>query len=189
MEGVMKKTFLVIFVLFGFTCFAAPKSQPFTDASLNGAYSFQVTGVHLDTWGLTQTCFDAQGFPHSTSIGGQVVDTTAAVGTAVFDGSGHVRGTITTYGQFDFEASNATVVLSCTGATDKGHAVYKTSSIAEFTGTYTIQPDSTGAMTLTFGDGFILRLVGEDKGVSSKALITLVNPDNSVGATGLAVLQ
>jgi len=185
----MKKIFFVIFVLFVFIGIAVPKSHPSTDASLNGAYSFQVTGVHLDTWGLTQTCFDAQGFPHSTSIGGQVVDTTAAVGSAVFDGSGHVSGTITTYGQFDFEASNATVVLSCTGATDSGHAAYKSPSTAEFTGTYSIQPDGTGTMTLSFGDGFILRLAGEDKGVSSKVLITQVNPDNSVGATGLAVLQ
>ncbi|HET7442253.1 MAG TPA: hypothetical protein VFJ47_13195 [Terriglobales bacterium] len=185
----MKNTFLILFVLFGFTSFATPKSTPFTDASLNGTYSFQVSGVHLDSWGLTQTCYDAQGFPHSTSIGGQVVDTTASVGTAVFDGSGHVSGTITTYGQFDFEASNATVVLSCAGATDNGHPVYKTSSAAEFTGTYTIQPDGTGAMTLSFGDGFILRLAGEDKGISSKALIMLINPDHSVGATGVAVLQ
>ncbi len=185
----MKKALFAIFVLFAFTCFAAPKSQPSSDASLNGTYSFQVTGVHLDSWGLTQTCFDTQGFPHSTPVGGQVVDTTAAVGTAVFDGSGHVNGTITTYGQFDYEASNATVVLNCAGATDSGHAVYKAPSTAEFTGTYTIQPDGTGAMTLSFGDGFILRLAGEDKSISSKVLITLVNPDNSVNATGLAVLQ
>ena len=185
----MKKTFLIIFALFGFTCFAAPKSSLFTDANLNGTYSFQVSGVHLDTWGLTQTCFDAQGFPHSTSIGGQVVDTTASVGTAVFDGNGHVSGTITTYGQFDFEASNATVVLSCTGATDNGHPVCKASSTAEFTGTYTIQPDGTGTMTLSFGDGFILKLAAEDKGISSNALITLVNADRSVGASGIAILQ
>ena len=185
----MKKALIAIFVLFAFTCFAAPKSHPSTDASLNGDYSFQVTGVHLDSWGLTQTCYDAQGFPHSTPVGGQVVDTTAAIGTVAFDGSGHVSGTITTYGQFDYEASNATVVLSCTGPTDNGHAVYKTPSTAEFTGTYTIQPDGTGAMTLSFGESFILRLAGEDKGIFSKVLITRVNADNSVGATGLAVLQ
>ena len=100
-----------------------------------------------------------------------------------------MNGTITTYGQFDYEASNATVVLSCTGPTDNGHAVYKTPSTAEFTGTYTIQPDGTGAMTLSFGESFILRLAGEDKGIFSKVLITRVNADNSVGATGLAVLQ
>jgi len=185
----MKKARLAIFVLLAFTCFAASKSQPSTDGSLNGTYSFQVSGVHLDSWGLTQTCFDAQGFPHSTPVGGQVVDTTASAGTAVFDGSGHVKGTITTYGQFDYEASNATVVLNCTGATDNGHAVYKAPSTAEFTGTYTIQSDGTGAMTLSFGDGFILRLAGEDKSISSKVLITLVNSDNSVNATGLAILQ
>ena len=185
----MRKVFFTICVLFAFICVAAPKSKPATNASLNGTYSFQVTGVHQDSWGFTQTCSDSQGFPHSTFVGGQTVDTNSSVGTATFDGSGKVTGTITSYGQFDQSASNATVVLSCTEPTDNGHAVYKAPSTVEFSGTYIVQPDGTGTMTLSSGDGFVLKLAGQDKGINSTVLMTVLNFDNSVAATGLAVLE
>jgi len=157
---------------------------------LNGAFTFQVFGPHENSWGASLIC---GGQP--TFMGGSDTRDNGGSGTATFNGAGSVSGSITFYGQFNQAASDATV--SCAS---NGNAVYFAPSTSTITGTYSILPDGTGAMTVTASppapgggnnsNGFILRLAGACAGgLDNTVFLIILKPNNSVEASGIARFQ
>jgi len=188
----MKKILLAICTLLAFT--SASFAAPMSIASLKGPYSFQVASSHENYWNVNFTCFDNNNNPYTVNFGGTDVSTDATVGMITFDGKGHATGTFTQYGKFNQAASQATVVPGCNGSGNNGNPVYDAPTTSTFTGTYTIQPNGTGALSLVIagGDspGLILQLAGTGA-IRNTVLLTAIDTsrNNRVDVTGIAVLQ
>jgi hypothetical protein len=191
----MKKVLLVICILL--VTVSASFAAPIGNASLKGTYSFQMNNPQFDGWWASINCPQQNGGTYTVNAGGNDVSSNAIVGTMTFDGKGNVKGMYAEYGDFDQAASNATVVPSCTGASNNGYAVYDPATSGTFTGTYSIQPTGLGAMILNPTGGgsnppnIILQLAGT-AAVRTTILLTEYNESNQpykVKAFGTAVLQ
>jgi hypothetical protein len=157
-----------------------------SNASLNGAYNFTFTGPHDDSWGQTLNCGGNLQF-----WGGSETRDQTVLGTANFDGAGNVSGTFTQYGKFDQTSSNNTV--SCG---NNGSAVYFSPCSGTFTGTYSLQSNGSGTMTLTPTGGCpgsggnpnssIIQLAGAcSSGLSNTLYMINFRTDNSVESSGI----
>ena len=165
---------------------AAPTTS---NASLNGAYTFQLASPHQNSWGAQLVCNGQPMF-----VGGSDTRSDAVAGTVTFNGSGSATGTFTMYGRFNQAASNATV--SCN---NNGNPVYDAPSSGTISGEYSVQSNGTGAMAITItptppggspSAGFILRLAGAcASGVSNTVFMVSLRTDNSVETTGIARFQ
>jgi|SRR3984893_901281 hypothetical protein len=190
MEAPMKKMlFVICTLLISVSAFAT-----LGNSSLKGKYSFQLGGAHLNGWNASITCYDPQGHPYTVTAGGSNVSKESILGVMTFDGKGNLNGTYTQYGHFDQNASNATVVPSCTpGGSNNGYAVYDPGAPGTFTGTYSIQPTGLGAMALTISGGdtpsFVLELAGTAT-IRNTVFMTQYDPTTyKVDVFGSAVLQ
>ncbi len=171
---------LFVFVL---TSFASTPSN----ASLNGTYSFELSGAHMNSWGQNLNCGGTNVF-----MGGTDVRDEAVTGTMTFDGQGNVTGSFTQYGKFDSASSNATV--SCTSG---GNAVYFPPTPGTLTGTYSIQSTGDGTMNLTVSGGggggnpaFQMKLAGNcASGIANTVLFVDVKTNNAVDNTGIIRFQ
>ncbi|MFZ1130032.1 MAG: hypothetical protein WBV31_14600 [Terriglobales bacterium] len=164
------------------------------NSSLKGTYSFQLGGPHMDWWSASITCYDPHGNPYTVSGGGSDVSSESIVGTITFDGKGNLTGAYTKYGSFDQAASNATILLSCSpGVGNSGYAVYDPPSTGTFKGTYSVQSNGTGALTLALSSGesvgFVLELGGTAAVRTSVFLTEFDSTTNKVDVSGSAVLQ
>lgn len=188
----MKKTLLAICTMLALA--SASFATPISNASLKGPYSFQLASPHQGSWNVNFTCYDNSNNPYTVNFGGTSISTDSAVGLMTFDGKGHVTGTFTEYGKFDQAASTATVVTGCNGAGSNGYAVYDPPTMGTFTGTYSLQANGTGAMTIAIsgGDtsGMILQ-IGGTAAIRTTVLMTGIDSstNNKVDVSGIAVLQ
>ena len=162
-----------------------PSSTP-SNASLSGAYNFTFSGPHSVFWGQTLVCGGQPQF-----WGGSETRDDSVMGTATFDGAGNVSGTYTQYGKEDQTSSNATV--SCG---NNGNAVYFAPCSGTFTGTYSVQSNGSGTLTLSPSGGCpgsggsplqaIIQLAGAcSSGLNNTLYLVSFRPDNSVENTGI----
>ena len=174
-----------VLLLFVLTAYATTPTT--SNASLKGAYLFQISGGHEHSFGATIICGGVPTFVGSSDSRPEVV-----AGTITFNGTGGGTGTFTEYGHFNQAASDASV--SCTGS----NAVYDPPASGTLTATYSVQSNATGAMTLAITGGigggapggFILRLAGACAGgISNTVFLIELKPDNSVENSGVARFQ
>jgi hypothetical protein len=158
-----------------------------SNASLNGGYNFNFAGPHDNGWGQSLNCGSGTQFYGGSETRDQVV-----LGTGTFDGAGNVTGTFTQYGKLDQTSSNATV--SC--ANTNGNAVYFAPCSGTFTGSYSVQSNGSGTLTLTAstspcGTGgsplsAIIQLAGAcSSGLNNTFYLVAFRPDNSVESSGI----
>jgi hypothetical protein len=149
----MRHFALVISVLLlSVTAFA----QTYSNASLNGNYTFQSPQPEYDTWSKTATC-KYNGQKYTATGGGQTVSTQLITGVLTFDGVGDVTGTFTQSGTFDQTLSDETVTITfnaqCKATINNGSAVFDPPSSGSGTGTYSVQSNGSGTITLTTTNG------------------------------------
>ncbi|MGA3195942.1 MAG: hypothetical protein ABSD39_13155 [Terriglobales bacterium] len=174
-------------------CFGAST----TDASLKGVYTIQLSSAHFNSWSASLACPDNQ----TVTFGGNNVNNQSVQGVMTLDGKGNITaGSYTQYGQFDQALSNATVQPSCTpGQGSNGYAVYDPPTTGTLTGTYTVEANGAGTMTLDPSTnngpvpGFYIQLSGT---AAVKTTIFMVEVDgksddqpNREEISGMAVLQ
>jgi hypothetical protein len=196
----MRKGLLAICTLLALVSasFAAAPSN----ASLNGKYTFQLSRYHNIHWTSTA---DPCGLGFFATGGGSDVADEIVYGVFSFDGKGNVSETFTQNHVFDASASSATVQFACVGGgasvvTTNGYPVFSGAGCSDFpitgcsaSGTYAVQSDGTGAMTLTFtgtlsGVGLLFEVSGSN-GKGIRNTILLHSNDKSDNPVGMAVLQ
>ena len=165
-----------------------------SNASLKGTYAFNYQNAETNAWYAVVSCANFKGSLQA----GAVTHTPVQDGTIIPDGKGKVTLSGTQYGHFDQALSNATVVWSCVNGnpviTNFGSAVYDAPVAFTGTGTYSIQSNYTGAMTITSNgmtSGFVLRLAATNAATAfaSQVLFHGLNSDNSSEGSGIGVKQ
>jgi hypothetical protein len=168
-------------------------AQNYSNANLNGAYSFQFGDPQAYEWTKTFTCPTNSEITYT--VNGSAAGLNVGSGTMTFDGNGNLSVTFTSTGNENQPASaNTTSVAwnsSCqVTSTNNGHVVYEAPSTKTQAGTYSIQTNGTGTMSETgSSQSQTVLLAATTNGVSKTVLIS--NPQingKSIG-TGLAVLQ
>lgn len=183
----MKRLTIAICILLFFGLTSSATTPTTSNASLKGTYIFLIHNTKVDTWGQSLNCGGNFVF-----MGGSRASSEVDIGTATLDGAGGLTGTFTDYGNFDSASSNATV--SCSSG---GNAVYFAPQTGTVTGTYSVQSNGTGTITMSVsnGDTFSAQilLVGNcaSTGVNDAFLLTGLNPNhpNAVDGSGSARLQ
>jgi hypothetical protein len=191
LQNTMKTTSLACLILLSSFAFGATPSN----ASLKGTYAFNYQNAETNTRYAVVSCVNFKGLLPA----GSVTHTPVQDGTIVFDGKGKATFTGTQYGHFNQALSNATVVWGCDAngnpvITNFGSAVYDAPVAFAGTGTYSIQTNYTGAMTITSGgvaSGFVLRLAATNAttAFASQVLFHGLNTDNSSEGSGTGVKQ
>ena len=191
----MRKLILAVPFLLALSAFAQ-KTPSFSNVSVNGTYSFQFnspidTEVHASIG-----CVDASNNPFT-------FDTEASFGTrvnvfegvATFDGAGHATFTLTSYGAFDLNATQAALqaAMSCPGNVGQVNGVFLPPSAVTGTGTYSVGSDGTGTMSLSLGNAgspvLDVRLSGTKGQVASVVTMRHSKPNNAIDGTGFLFLQ
>jgi hypothetical protein len=165
----------------------------YSDANLNGSYSVQFASPQTYTWSKTFAC-PSNSSVHYTVSGSQT-GMQVGYGVVTFDGKGNLSITSTVIGMENPTASANTTSVTWNSscqivAVNNGHVVYNSAITGTSTGTYSIQSNGTGTMTVTGSpQAQSLLLAATSAGISTTVLITnpLVN-GNSIG-TGIAVRQ
>jgi hypothetical protein len=173
-------------------------AQTYSNASLNGNYSFQSPQPEFDTWSKTASCM-YNGQKYTATGGGQTVSTQIISGVLTFDGIGSVTATFTQSGTFDQTLSDETVIITfnrqCKATVNNGAAVFDPPSAGSGTGTYSVQSNGSGTITLTVQDGTAtldIELAGTTAGnISNTFLLYSLgqNTPNKIDGTGVAVRQ
>jgi hypothetical protein len=185
----VKQVLLIIAILTTSSALA----QTYSNANLNGAYSFQFGGAQSYNWSKTFTCpsNSTVSFTVNTSIAGMDV----AFGVATFDGNGNVSFTITTIGRENQAASANTTGVTWNSAcqvvsVNNGHIIYQAATTKTQTGTYSISSNGTGTMSETgSSQSQTLQLAATSGGVSATALFTNPQVNGQTFGTGIAVHQ
>lgn len=173
----------------------AASAQTYSNANLNGTYSFQFGSPEYQSWSKVFTC------PTNSSItyldSGGTATSNVSTGTIAFDGNGNGSLTITNIGTINLTATINTMSVTWNSAcqvtaANGGHIVYQAASTKTLTGTYSVKSNGTGSIKQTNSTGqyitFILAATNSS-GISTQLLLTnsLTN-GNNIG-TGLAVHQ
>lgn len=172
-------------------------AQTYSNANLNGSYSWQFANPSSDGWSKTVAC------PTNSSItatgGGSQTLMSGLQGVIIFDGNGNVSSlSVTQFGKINQTASNNTVKItfnsSCQATINNGQIIYEPQTMVTGTGTYSVQSNGTGTMALTPSTGkpgsFVFQLAGTDgAGLSSTALLSSAMVNGKSIGTGIAVHQ
>jgi hypothetical protein len=185
----MKGTLLALSILvLTATAFAVTPSN----ASLKGIYAVNYIGARYNSWYAQVSCRNYTGPLYAGSTTSNEVEDV----TITFDGKGSVTFSGYQYGKFDQALSNATPTWACDNngnpyLTNNGHAVYDAPSVQSGTGTYSIQPDYTGAINLSgSNDTLILRIAGTNtKGFATNFMLHGLKSDNTSDGDGFGVKQ
>lgn len=180
-----------------FSAFAQKPAPTFSNGSLNGTYSFQFnspidTEVHASI-----NCTDFFGNPFQfdaeASFGTRV---NVFEGVAIFDGAGNATLTLTSYGAFDLNATQAELqaVTACPGLVGPVNGVFLPPQPVTGTGTYSIASDGTGTLSLSLsgdvGNPVLnVRLSAAKGQTASIVMMRHSKPDNSIDGTGFSILQ
>lgn len=169
----------------------------FSDASLLGAYSLQLTTPETVTWAKTFSC------PSNSSItftvyGGKTTEHLTRA-TVTFHGNGSWSASFTEIGQVDVTASANTASVTwgsgCSVVNEnRGNVVYKAPSTGTATGTYTVVASGTGTMSGTTSTGgtvgLNLTLAGTNaSGVATTVLLSEPQVNGHEIGDGIAVHQ
>ena len=188
----MKYRVWIVFCLF--TAVAA-SAQTYSNANLNGTYSFQFGSPVNQSWSKTFTCPTNSAITYFLS--GGITTTNVSYGTLTFDGNGNGSLATTFIGDINLTATLKTMSVTWNSAckvtaSNPGHIVYAAATKPAFTGTYTVASNGTGSIKQTGSTGQYLTFVlaaTNASGISTELLLTnsLTNGQN-IG-TGLAVHQ
>jgi hypothetical protein len=190
----MKHTALIIAILAVST---GAFAQTYSNANLNGSYLFQYVTPKTSNWSKTFTC--PSNSTVTFTVSGSTTYAQVATGVVALDGGGAVTSfSLTLIGKINQTASNNTVKVTFNSScqvvsSNSGEIVYEAAAALTGTGTYSVQADGAGTLTLTPTTGSALnavfQLAGTNGGLSSTAIFsgTLVNGKN-IG-TGIAVHQ
>lgn len=189
MENFVKSIGLIIAGLL----MSASAFAQYSNANLNGTYSFHFGSPQTYNWSKTFTCptnslitFTA----NSSETGQQVVS-----GSATFDGNGNVSLAFTSIGNENPSASANTMSVTWNSScqvvnVNNGHVVYQTASTKSQTGTYSIQSNGTGTMSeVGSSQSQTLLLAATSGGLSTTVLITNPQVNGKIMGTGIAVHQ
>jgi hypothetical protein len=172
---------------------AASVAQNYSNASVTGNYSIQITNPSAVTWSKLWTCTVENKKAWYTVTGGTTVQN-LSYGVASFDGAGNVTSTITLVGEVNAAASGNTTSVqwdsNCNVVSTKpGYAVYYAPANKTYTGTYSVQSTGSGSMNIG-GQSFNLVLAGANvSGTSTTLLINSQQQNAAVILSGIAVLQ
>jgi hypothetical protein len=189
-RGLMKQLVLITSLLLCTPIWA----QTYSNASLHGKYSFQLSHPSNANWSKTVPC------PTNASItatgGSFLITTVVGSGVMTFNGAGSFSATFTEIGHINQSASNNTVKITFNSScqvvsVNNGSIVYQSATAQTGTGTYAVQSNGTGAITLVGSSkGLILRLAGSNSaGLSSTALLNSPATGPDPIQTGIAVHQ
>ncbi len=168
-----------------------------TNASLSGSYAFHMATPKLAYWSNSKSC-KVNGNTSTYWASNTATYTELIFGVATFDGKGHVTLAFTQDGQINQDASDASIVITCTakGPTNTGGSiVYEPAQTGTATGTYAVQSTGSGSMTISIvgqSDSsatmdFELAGFGSN-GVASTALMHFWEGDNDKRlGTGIAM--
>src|SRR5579863_8068638 len=170
----------------------------YSNANLNGTYSFQFANPSNDSWSKTVPC------PTNSSItatgGGSTTPMSGVYGVITFDGNRNVTAvSVTQFGKINQNASNNTVKItfnsSCqVTSINNGQIIYEAPSMQTATGTYSVQSGGTGTISLTQTGknpvSLTFQLAGTDSaGLSSTVLLTSTPVNGKNIGTGIGVHQ
>lgn len=185
----MKQVLLIIAILTTSTAFA----QTYSNANLNGAYSFQFGSAQTYNWSKTFTC--PSNSTVSYTVNSSITGTDVVFGVATFDGNGNVSLSITEIGRENQAASANTTSVTWNSAcqvvsVNNGHIIYQVAATKTQTGTYSISSNGTGTMSETgSSQSQTLLLTATSGGISSTVLITNPQVNGKTLGTGIAVHQ
>ena len=168
-------------------------AQTYSNANLNGNYSFQFGTAQTYNWWKTFTCPTNSLVSYTLNSSQTGTDVVFGVGT--FDGNGNVSIASTEIGRENQTASaNTTSVTwnsSCQVVNqNNGHVVYQAATKKTQTGTYSIQSNGTGTMNETgSSQSQTLLLAATNGGLSTTVLITNTQVNGKTMGTGIAVHQ
>lgn len=169
-------------------------AQTYSNANLNGKYSFQFATPSYDTWFRTFSC------PTNSSVTftatGSTTTSMVTYGVATFNGSGNISFGATNSGKLNATASANTMSVtwnsSCqVTSVNAGHVVYMPTSNQTATGTYSVKSNGTGTLTITGEKGNLtLQLTATDSaGISNTVMLITTQANGSSIGAGIAVHQ
>jgi len=168
-------------------------AQTYSNANLNGTYSVQVGHPQLYGWSKTFTC------PSNSSVTSTVNNSQTGMevnsGTLAFDGDGNVTINLTTIGEENQTASANTTSVTWNSSCEvvsqnNGHIVYEAPTTKTQAGTYSIQSNGTGTMSVPgSSQSQTLLLAGTSGGISNTVFISNPQVNGKLIGTGIAVHQ
>jgi hypothetical protein len=168
-------------------------AQTYSNANLNGNYSFQFGTAQTYNWSKTFTCPTNSLVTYTVNSSQTGTDVVFGVGT--FDGNGNLSLAITEIGRQNQTASANTTSVTWSGSCqvvsqNNGHVVYRAATTKTQNGTYSIQSNGTGTMSETgSSQSQTLLLTATNGGLSSTVLITSALVNGKTMGTGIAVHQ
>jgi len=168
-------------------------AQTYSNANLNGNYSVQFGTPQTYNWSKTFAC-PTNSLMTYTVNGSQTGQSTGS-GVVTFDGNGNLSLTFTQIGK-----ENPTASANTTGVTwnsscqvvsvNGGHIVYQAAATKTQTGTYSIQSNGKGTLSLTgSSDSLTLLLAATNNGISATVLMSNAQVNGKSIGTGIAVHQ
>lgn len=185
----MKQILLIVSILAASPAFA----QTYSNANLNGAYSFQFGSPQTYSWSKTITCPSNSSVTYT--VNGSITGMDVVFGVATFDGNGNASLASTEIGRENPTASASTTSVTWNSAcqvvsVNFGHIVYEAATTKTQAGTYSISSNGTGTMKETGSSQSQILLLGATTGgVSSTVLITNPQVNGKTSGTGIAVHQ
>jgi hypothetical protein len=165
----------------------------YSNANLNGAYSFQFGSPTTYTWSKTFTCPTNPSITYTAN--GSTTGSEVAFGTATFDGNGNLSITLTSIGSENTTASGNTMSVTWNSScqvvsVNLGHVVYQAASTKTQTGTYSIQSNGTGTMSeVGSSQSQTVLLAGTSGGLSTTVFLTNPIVNGKTIGMGMAVHQ
>jgi hypothetical protein len=161
-----------------------------SDASLSGTYIFQFSTTKQVSWEGTKTCQYGTKTLHFSG-GGEDVNTEVVYGTITFEAKGKITVNFTDLHSFNQDASDASVSIKCpvtesgTPTINEGRMVVDGPVSGAEPGTYSVQSNGTGSITLSEGP-LLLDLGGfNSEGIATTLIVRSPESDNNQG-TGVA---
>jgi len=167
--------------------------QTYSNANLNGNYSFNFGSPQNYSWSKTFTCPTQSQVTYT--VNGSQTGMNVTSGVVTFDGIGGLSVTLTSTGRANQTASaNTTSVTwnsSCQVVSqNNGHVLYQAATTKTQTGTYSIQSNGTGTMSETgSSESQSLLLTATNNGVSATVLMSNPQVNGKAIGTGIAVHQ
>lgn len=183
----------IVLIVAGLLISATSFAQAYSNANLNGTYSFQFGSPETYSWSKTFACPTNSliTYTASTSETGNQV----SFGSVTFDGNGNVSIALTSIGNENQTASANTMSVTWNSScqvvsVNDGHVVYQAATTKTQTGTYSIKSNGTGTMSeVGSSQSQTLLLAATTGGLSTTVLITNPVVNGKIIGTGIAVHQ
>jgi len=183
----------IVLIIAGLLISATSFAQTYSNANLNGTYSFQFGSPQTYSWSKTFSCPTNSLITYTANS--SITGNNVGFGSATFDGNGNVTLTITSIGNENQTASANTMSVTWNSScqvvsVNDGHVVYQAASTKTQTGTYAIHSNGTGTMSeVGSSQSQTLLLAATTGGLSTTVLFTNPIVSGKIMGTGIAVHQ